>query len=114
MARRNDLYLLRRQVQTITLDVANAVHQLEQAKLSMAAAKLSRDLQQKNLEGEQRKYELGGQPIFFVLDAQRNLATAEESLVQAEIGYQVALTAVDRATGNLLARYRVQVEELTR
>jgi outer membrane protein TolC len=114
VARRNDLYLLRRQVQVITLDVANAVHQLEQAKLSMAAAKVSRDLQQKNLEGEQRKYELGGQPIFFVLDAQRNLATAEESLVQAEIGYQLALTAVDRATGNLLARFRVQVEELTR
>ncbi len=32
--------------------------------------------------------------------------------MQAQIGYQLALTAVDRATGNLLARYRVQVEEL--
>ena len=114
VVRRNDLYLLRRQMQVITLDVANAVHQLEQAKLSMAAAKLSRDLQQKNLEGEQRKYELGGQPIFFVLDAQRNLATAEESLVQSEVGYQLALTAVDRATGTLLPRYHLQVEELTR
>jgi outer membrane protein len=111
VAKRGDLYSLRRQRQAITLDVANAVHQLEQAKLSMAAAKISRDLARKNLEAEQRKHELGAEPIFFVLEAQTELAGTEATLVQAEIGYQFAVTGLDRATGNLVDRYNVQVQE---
>ena len=111
VAKRRSLYLLRQREQAITLDVRNAIHQLEQASLSMAAAKIARDLAQKNLEAEQRKYELGVQTIFFVLEAQTQLAQVELSLVQAEIGYQRALTAVDRATGALLERHRVQIAQ---
>jgi outer membrane protein TolC len=37
------------------------------------------------------------------------LAQAEQSMVQAEIGYQLALTAVDHATGTLLDLFRVQL-----
>lgn len=113
VAKRTDLYGLRKQQQTVGLDVLNAVHQLEEAKLSMAAARIARDLAQKNLEAEQRKHELGAETIFFVLEAQTELATAEVSLVQAEIGYQLAVASVDRATGGLLERHRVQIEELS-
>jgi len=111
IAKRNDLYLLRRQEQSITLEVVNAVHGLEQAKLAMSAAKIARDLAQKSLEAEQRKYELGEKTIFFVLDAQREAATAEVTLVQAEIGYQMALGAVDHATGALLERHHIQISD---
>lgn len=111
VGRRHSLYLLRQTRQAITLEVSNAVHQLEQAKLSMAAAKIARDLAQKTLEAEQRKYELGSQPIFFVLQAQTQLAQVELSLVQAYIGYQLAVIAVDRATGALLERHHVQIEQ---
>ncbi len=114
VAKRGDLYALRRQEQTITLDVLNAVHGLEEAKLSMAAAKISRDLAQKNLEAEQRKHELGSETIFFVLEAQTELATAELSLVQAEINYRLAVTGVERATGALLDHHRVEIADLTR
>src|SRR5207247_8950499 len=55
VAKRRGLYQLRSLEQAITLEVRNAVHQLEQSKLSMSAARLSRDLTQKNLEAEQRK-----------------------------------------------------------
>jgi outer membrane protein len=113
VAKRTDLYGLRKQQQTVALDVLNAVHQLEEAKLSMAAARIARDLAQKNLEAEQRKHELGAETIFFVLEAQTELATAEVSLVQAEIGYQLAVAGVDRATGTLLERHHVQIEELS-
>jgi outer membrane protein TolC len=113
VGRRRNLYLLRQTRQAITLEVSNAVHDLEQAKLSMAAAKIARDLAQKTLEAEQRKYELGTQPIFFVLQAQTQLAQVELSLLQAEIGYQLAVTALDRATGGLLERHRVQVKNLS-
>jgi len=111
VAKRRSLYLLRQVEQGITLEVRNAVHQLEQANLSMAAAQIARDLAQKNLEAEQRKYELGAQPIFFTLEAQSQLSLNELNLVQAEIGYQRSLAAVDRATATLLERHRVQISD---
>jgi len=111
VSKRRDLYLLRSREQAITLEVRNAIHQLEQAKLSMAAARIARDLAIKNLEAEQRKYELGIQTIFFVLDAQTQLASAEQGLLQAQISYQRAVTAVDRATASLLDRYRIHLAD---
>jgi len=111
--KRTDLYQLRRQNQGINLDVVSAVHQLEQSKLSLEAAKISQDLAQKNLEAEQRKYELGSEQIQFVLQAQTDLATAKSGLVQAQIGYQVAVAALDHATGDLLDHQHVQVSGLT-
>jgi outer membrane protein len=109
--KQRDLYNLRSRQQSIRLDVLNAVNQLEQAKLSIAAGRIARDLAQKNLEAEQRKYELGAQTIFFVLDAQTQLQQAESSLVQSLISYQRAVTAVEHATGELLERFRVQIRE---
>jgi outer membrane protein TolC len=61
------------------------------------------------LEAEQRKYELGTQTLFFVLDAQTQLVQAELSLVQAQLGYQRAVAAVETATGELLEKHRVQI-----
>jgi outer membrane protein TolC len=112
VSRRRDLYLQRQETQQLWQEVKNAVHQLEQAKLSMAAAKISRDLAQKTLEAEQRKYELGASQIFFVLDAQTQLAQAELSLVQAEIGYQQAVAGVEHATGTLLEKHKVKIEDV--
>jgi outer membrane protein TolC len=112
VARRRDLYLQRQETQQLWQEVKNGVHQLEQAKLSMAAAKVSRDLAQKTLEAEQRKYELGASQIFFVLDAQTQLALAETSLVQAEIGYQQAVAGVEHATGTLLENHKVKIEDV--
>ena len=59
--------------------------QLWEAKLTLAAGKAALDLAQKALAAEQRKYELGSQTIFFVLDAQTRLAQAQSDLLQAEI-----------------------------
>ena len=109
VSQKRDLYRLRQQQQAISLEVKNAVHQLEQAKLSVAAARISRDLAQKTLQAEQRKYELGTETIFFVLDAQNQLAQAEQNLVQAQISYQRAVTALDHATGALLSRNNVHI-----
>jgi outer membrane protein TolC len=113
VSKRRGLYSLRQLEQSIDLEVRNAANQLEQTKLSMTAAKVARDLAQKTLEAEQRKYELGASQIFFVLDAQTQLAQAEVSLLQAQISYQRAVTDLDRATGQLLERHRVQIDEAT-
>ena len=106
---RRTMYQRRLRQETITLEARNAVHQLEEAKLAVAASKISRDLAQKQLTAEQRKYELGAEVIFFVLDAQSQLSQAEQNLVQAQIGYQRALATVDRVSGDLLKRFNVEI-----
>jgi outer membrane protein len=111
-AKRRDLYSERQIRETITLDVSNAVHQLEESKLSMEAAKIALDLAQKTLQAEQHKYELGAETVFFVLEAQTELTQAQQSLLQAQIGYQIAAASVEHATGGLLARYQVQITNL--
>jgi len=112
VSRRHDLYLQRQETQQLWLEVKNAVHALEASELSIAAAKVSRDLAQKTLEAEQRKYELGAGMIFLVLDAQNLLAQAELSVVQAEIGYQFAVAGVEHATGTLLENHQVKIEDV--
>jgi outer membrane protein len=90
------------------------VHQLEQAKLSIVAGKEALDLAKKTMAAEQRKYELGSGTIFLVLEAQTEVAASEQSLLQAEVGYQLAVAAIDHATGELLEPYHVQIAELTK
>lgn len=114
VSRRRDLYGERQLREQITLDVANAVHLLEQAKLSLAASREALELSRKNLTAEQRKHELGSETVFFVLEAQTEVAQAESSLLQAEVAYQLAVTTVQHATGKLLEPYNVQINEITR
>lgn len=109
VSRKRDQYQERLTRQNITLEATNAVHMLEVSKLSMEAAKVALDLAEKNLHAEERKYELGADTIFFVLEAQTELAQAEQSLVQAQINYQLAVAAVDHSTGDLLEHHHVQI-----
>ena len=111
VSKRADLYQLRSRQQAITLEVRNAVHQLEVSKLSLAAAGEALDLAKKSLAADQRKYELGAETIFFVLDSQNTLEQAQQSYVQAQVQYQLALAAVDHATGDLLERNKVLISD---
>lgn len=93
----------------ITREVHDAVHQLEEARSALAAGTTSYDLAQKTLSSEQRKFELGAETNFFVLDAQTRLAQAELTLLQTQVSYRLALAAVGHSTGNLLSPYHVQI-----
>jgi len=110
--RRRSQYRVREQEEDIALQVATAVHQLEQARISLDASRVAYDLSRKSLEAEERKYQLGAQTIFFVLQAQTVLATAEAAVLQAEIGYQLARAAVNHATGMLLEHYKIEVQKI--
>jgi outer membrane protein len=113
VSRRADLYNERSLHEQVLLDVRDAVHQLEQAKLSIVAGKEALDLANKTMAAEQRKYDLGSSTIFLVLEAQTEVAAAQQTLLQAEVLYQLALATVDHATGELLEPYRVQIAELS-
>lgn len=110
-SRRQDQFLERRTNQSITLEVTNAVHSLEEAKLTMEAAKVAVDLARESLHADERKYELGAEPVFFVLDAQTQLAQAELNLIQSQVNFQLAVAQLDHATGDLLEHHHVQILE---
>jgi outer membrane protein TolC len=114
VSRTHDLYTGGQVREQITREVRDAVHQLEEARLALAAGTTSFDLAQKSLASEQRKFELGAETNFFVLDAQTRLAQAELILLQTQVNYRVALAAVGHSTGNLLGPYHVQIAELSR
>jgi outer membrane protein len=111
VSRRRDQYQQRRTTQNITLEVSNAVHALEQTKLSMEASKVALDLAQQSLHADERKYELGAETVFFVLDAQTQLAQAELNLIQAQVNFQIAVAQVDHATGDLMEHHHVEISE---
>ena len=111
VSRRRDQYQDRGTNQSISLEVTNAVHALEAAKLGMEAAKVAVDLARDTLHADERKYELGAETVFFVLDAQNQLAQAELNLIQSDVNFQLAVTQVDHATGDLLEHHHVQIVE---
>jgi outer membrane protein len=111
VSRTRDQYQERQTHQSITLEVTLAVHSLEEAKLTMEAAKVAVDLARDTLRADERKYELGAESVFFVLDAQTQLAQAELNLIQAQINYQLAVAQLDHATGDLLEHHQVQIVE---
>lgn len=114
VSRTHDLYAGAQIHEQITREVRDAIHQLDEARDALAAGTASFELAQKSLASEQRKYELGAETNFFVLDAQNKLAQAELILLQSRVNYRVALAAVGHSTGDLLGPYRVQIAELSR
>jgi len=110
-SRTRDQYIERQTNQGITLEVTNAVHSLEAAKIGMEAAKVAADLARDTLHADERKYELGVEQIFFVLDAQTQLAQAELNLIQAQVNFQLAVAQLDHSTGDLLDHHHVQITD---
>ena len=96
--------------QTIRQDVLQAVSQVESSKASVKLAEVNRDLARKQLDAEQKKYDLGVQTIFFVLDAQTRLVNAESQLVNQSVQYRRNLLNLSRSTGELLNERGIRVQ----
>jgi outer membrane protein len=114
VSRTHDMYNARQIQEQITQEAGDAVHQLEEAKQALEAGNISFDLAQKSLASDQRKYELGAETNFFVLDSQTKLAAAELTLLQTQVNYQVALAAVGHATASLLDPYHLKIADLSK
>ena len=114
VSRTHDMYSARQIQEQIAQQVTDAVYQLEEAKQALEAGNISFDLAQKSLASDQRKFELGAETNFFVLDSQTKLAAAELTLLQTQVNYQVALAAVGHATASLLGPYQLKIAELSK
>jgi outer membrane protein len=110
--RQNEL-LMQRQVNGVRVDVQNALIALQQARARYTAAEKNRALQEQTLDAEQKKYALGASTVFMVIQAQRDLATAEGSKVAALAAYARAKTQLEYATGQILPAYNISIEEAT-
>lgn len=88
--------------QGIRLEVLNAVNQVENSRASVKLAQVRLDFSQKRVEAEQKRYDLGVTTIFFVIQAQNDLVSAQADLVQQSVQYRRNLLNLQRVTGQLL------------
>ncbi len=77
--REQALLRLERQKQSIAYEVAGAIKELQNAERKIASSKASRELQEKRLEAEMQKYQLGLGTVEWLLNYQRDLTTAKTS-----------------------------------
>jgi len=103
-----DRYTERQEQQQIIQDVKQSLDSLALAKAAIEAATNARDLSAKNVDAEQQKYELGSTTVFELLQAQTQLATVENSLLNAYVGYQTSFINYARATWILFDELGVQ------
>jgi outer membrane protein TolC len=105
VSRAKNRYLQRQTQEQITLEVRQAVHNMELAEATIRAAIRARDLLRRNSDAEQQRYQLGDTSPFELLTSQSNLAAGESTLVGAYVSYQQAYIDYQRATETLLASF---------
>ena len=102
---------LQKLINSIRADVANAMIGVSQARAQYTAAVKSRVLQEQTLDAEQKKLALGASTIYLVIQAQRDLATAQGTEVAALANYAQARVQLDAATGLVLDNNHVEIGE---
>ena len=102
---------LNAQAQQIALEVRNSLTQVDMNKARIEAAQKARELAERRLEAEQKKFELGASTIRFVLEEQRNVAQAQTDEIQTLINYTKSLVDFDRATGMTLKKNNIEIEK---
>lgn len=112
IAHSRDRAQLRDQKQAVTQQVRIADTQLRMAAAEIQAAREARDLTQKNVAAAQRKYRLGSTTLFEYLQEQAQLSQAEDALLQAEIGWQLAAVNYRRADWTLFRSLRLKFSPL--
>jgi outer membrane protein TolC len=100
--RKRDTLNVRTTEQGIRLDILNAVVNLQGSVEQLKLARLARDFAQKNLDAENKKYELGTDINQNVILAQNALVQAESNVVVNQIGVRRNLLTVLTKTGELL------------
>ena len=80
----------------VATDVTNAALQVENGLRRYEAASAARSLAQTRLEAEQSRFDVGLSTNFFVVQAQRDLATSQNSELRALLDYRRALVDFQR------------------
>src|SRR5439155_1348896 len=81
----------------IATEVTNAALQVTATQERYQAATVARELAEKRLEAEQSKFEVGMSTNFFVVQAQRDLADAQNVELRALLDFRKAQVHFDRS-----------------
>jgi outer membrane protein TolC len=95
----------------VAVDVRNAVIGLQLAHTRYESAVAARQLAQETLDAERKKYEFGKSTNAAVIQAQRDVVTAESEEVQSMANYTHARIALDQALGVTLERNNITMDE---
>ncbi len=106
---RTNLALLK---QNLSLEVRTAARNVDTARRSVAAAKKARELADRNLDAERKKFDNGMTTSFTVAQVQNDLTTARSNELLAIAGYLKSMVSWHKAVGDLLAVKNVQVAGL--
>jgi outer membrane protein len=110
VSKKRDALTLRTTQQQVRLDVVTALTNLEMSKESVRLASVARDFAQKNLDAENQKYQLGTDPVLFVLQAQNVLVQAESSIVTNQVGLRRSILNLLTRTGELLDQRGILIQ----
>lgn len=99
------------QLNQLKVSVQNSITALRQAEAGVRTAQKARELQEQTLDAEQKKYALGATTIFFVIQAQRDLAQARSAEVSALGNYVKAKNNLDQTLGLTLERNDISIDE---
>ena len=80
----------------VATDVTNAGTQVLNNIERVRAAQAARELAQQQLDAEQGKFEMGMSTNYFIVQAQRDLANAQNSELQARLAYRRSLVEFER------------------
>jgi len=93
----------------IILAVREAVRRVETDFKRIETTRSARMLAEKQLQSEQERLRVGLSTTRFVLDFQRDLATAQGNELRAVLDYNKALSNLARHTATILDRYHLEV-----
>ncbi len=88
--------------QSIAVEIRNAVQRIETSRKAVETATVARELAQKQLTGEEQRFQAGLSENFRVLDRQRGLSSAQGVELQAIIAYKKAIISLERSMNTLL------------
>ena len=80
----------------VATDVTNAALQVQSGLTRYQAATVARSLSQQRLDAEQSRFDVGLSTNFLVVQAQRDLATAQNTELRALLDYRKALVDYER------------------
>lgn len=93
----------------IALDVERLGHQVQSTFSVIGVARAFREQAQQRLDVTREKFQQGLASLSEGVEAQRDLVTAEQEEWRAIVEYNKVLVLFERATGGLLAKYRVDL-----
>jgi outer membrane protein TolC len=97
--------------QLIETEVRRALRGVDTAIKAIEAARKAREFQEKNLDAEKKRYENGMSTSFQITQIQDQLTQSRSNEVAATISYRTALAEYYRATGRLLDREGITIED---